>query len=162
LREAYSSLTVLLLIPDDDGDGVDARLAQLLDLPLDEHLAAHAQKPLGLLVGDGGEAGGQSRRQDDGIVHLVGSQGRDAALGGAALRDEALGGQGFHRAVDCAQGKPRGLGDLALRAMGVQHDFPQDEELVLAQTHNNDTSIRSNVHLNMFRDTITLKCSETY
>ena len=47
---------VLLLVPHHHDDVADARLSQLTDLPLYQHLAAHHHKPLGLLVGDGSKA----------------------------------------------------------------------------------------------------------
>ena len=61
-----------LHIPHDDGDVGDAHLLKLANLPLDEHLAAHGEHAFGLLVGKRGEARGEARRHDDGVVDLVG------------------------------------------------------------------------------------------
>lgn len=68
----------LFLVADDHDDVEDSRLVQLLDLALDEDLAANLEKALRALIGDRCEATGEARREDDGIVHGVGLQRRHA------------------------------------------------------------------------------------
>ena len=105
---------VLLLVAHDDRHVLDAGLVQLADLPLDQDLVAHAQHALGALVGNRGEALGQPRSHDDGVVHPVGLQGGSARLGQVALQDVtgrlALADDG----VDPPQGHACGFLDPAL------------------------------------------------
>ena len=87
---------------------------QLADLPLDQDLVAYAEHALGALVGDRGEALGQARRHDDGVVHPVGLQGGPARLGQVALLDVAGRLALAHGGVDPPQGHAGGRLDLAL------------------------------------------------
>ena len=63
---------ILLLVANHNRDVIDAGGLELLDLALDENLAAHLQEALGLLIRDGGKAGGEAGGKDDGVLYLVG------------------------------------------------------------------------------------------
>ena len=123
---------VLLLVADDDGDVRDPGGVQLLDLPLDEDLPAHAQHALGTLVGDGGEALGQAGGHDDRVVDPIGFQSLDAGRCDAPIGDVPGRLAGAHGGVDAAQGHPGRFLDLSLRQRGVRPvEGVQDVELRL-------------------------------
>lgn len=111
---------VLLLVADNHGDVGDAGGEQLLDLALDEHLAAHLQQAFGLLVGDGGEPRRESRGQDDCVFHAIGLERRRACFCGLPVRDETGRGERFRCAVHAAEREPRGFHDFALGAAGCR------------------------------------------
>ena len=80
---------LLLLVPHDHRDVLDARLAQLADLPLDEALAPHAQQALGLLVGDGRAPRREPCGHDDRVSHPVRLERVEPGLREGAVAHEA-------------------------------------------------------------------------
>ena len=125
----------LLHVSHDDGDVIDPGLAELANLPLDEYLAAHAQKTLGLLVRERHEAAGETRRHDDGIVHTI------RGKGGLALRGESAAVHETHvlelsdQPIDGSDRHPRRLCSCSLRRAGVLIQRIKDLEFVSREGH---------------------------
>lgn len=61
---------LLLLVAHNHGDVLDASLAKLADLPLEEHLAPVFEKTLGLVVQRREKLGGLAGSKDNGLVDL--------------------------------------------------------------------------------------------
>ena len=125
---------VLLLVSDDHRDVGDAGGVQLFDLPLNETLAAHAQRALGALIGDRGEALGKARGHDDRVVDPVGLQCFPSGLRDAPLVEVPGGLAHAHGGIDPAQRHPGGFLNLPLRQRGVRaQEGVQDVELGLRE-----------------------------
>ena len=146
----------LLHVSHDDGDVIDPGLAELTDLPLDEHLAAHAQKTLGLLVRERHEAAGETRRHDDGIVHTIRGKGGLAFRGESAAVHEAHVLELPDQTIDGSDRHPRRLCSRSLRRAGVLIQRKKDSEFVsreghrfslrAIEAHNVDSDGRESVH----------------
>ena len=122
--DAHAKLTcqieeVLLLVAHHHGDVGNARLLELADLPLDEDLSANAEKTLGLLVGDGGEARGKARGHDNGVFNLVGLQRLEPVDGEHTVRNKSSVLRLMQDAIHRSKGETRGGAQLTLGHMSV-------------------------------------------
>lgn len=108
----------------------------------------------------GGEAGGQTCGQDNGIFHAVGLQGLPAGLSGLTFVNEPRCSQRLGGGVHAAEGEAGCLRDFALGATGMQDDLPQHQEFILAYSQRSlDSSFYSIVALYV---TIKKKCSKSF
>ena len=127
---------VLLLVAHHHGDVGYAALEELADLPLDEHLLVHAQHALGALVGERDEAAREARGHDDSVVHAVGLERFDPALGDAAGVQEAPLGAGAHSGGGSLTGESGYLGErLCGRLLTGFGERAEDNELVSRDCH---------------------------
>ena len=114
---------MLLLVAHHHGDVGYACLAQLADLAFDQHLAAHHQKALGLLVGYGREARRKARRHDHGVFHPVGLQRRNTLLRGRIpVCDQVLARKRLAHAVGASQRDAQAAGQGALACSRPVYD----------------------------------------
>jgi len=143
--ELLGQVEEVLLLAAHHGDVSDARLVELADLALDEGLTAHAQGPLGVLVGDGGEALGQARGHDDGVVHAVRLRRLQTGVRDAPPADDAAAGLELaHGGVDASQGHARGLVEPALgEGLVGARERVEDVELGLGERSGHRSTIRS-------------------
>ena len=122
---------------DDDVDVLDARLAELPDEPLDEHLAAHAEQRLGALERQGDEPPAHAGGEDDRPTHAVGRQRGPTGLGDRDVAvpagHEAPVEQLVHRLVRGAERHSRRLRESALGGLGRAGEGDEYVELCLCE-----------------------------
>ncbi len=128
---------LFLFVAHDEVDFVNPPHAQLADLALDEHFAAHDEHSLGAIVGDGRQAARQAGRQDHGVFHFVGLKRQRALVRDAVGVREAVSLKRAIDRVDRSDRKAREFGDLALIIGLAFHQRPQNKKLIFSKHANN-------------------------
>lgn len=139
-------------------DVPDAGLAELADLPLHEHLAAHLEGGLGALEGQRRQARAGTGRENHGVAHAVGLEGGETVRGGGTIGgEEAVGAEGARGLVDRAHRDAAGRRNGTLGAGAVERRVLEHGELVAGEGARGQGSllkvradaVRADVHDNM-------------